>query len=103
MPPNHPPSLGHSGGRIGRTKISPAARGGNSQWRTRFRRDYRIGRTYYFNVDGKHDLWNPLSAKDRDGLAREERIELLISRCFIIAKKPHDDLYPYDATYHTVA
>jgi hypothetical protein len=71
--------------------------GSNSQWRTRFRRDYRLGEEFHYNVDGKHDLAAPEpAAEDRDGLAREERIELLTNRCFIRTVKPHSDLWPYD-------
>jgi hypothetical protein len=78
--------------------------GSNSQWRTRFRRDDRIGREFYYNVDGKHDLGAPESeAKDRDGLAREERIELLTNRCFVKTTKAHADLWPYDDALHTTA
>jgi hypothetical protein len=71
--------------------------GSNSQWRTRFRRDYRIGEEVHYNVDGKHDLAAPEpAAEDRDGLTRDERIELLTNRCFVRTTKPHDDLWPYD-------
>jgi hypothetical protein len=69
--------------------------GGNSQWRTDFRRDYCLGGTFFFNVDGKHDLAQPATKEDRDGLTRDERIELLVHRCFITAAKPHHDLWPY--------
>jgi hypothetical protein len=73
--------------------------GGNSQWRTRFRRDYRVGKQYHYNVDGKHDLAAPsLLTADHDGLTREERIELLVHRCFVRTLKAHDDLWPYDDT-----
>src|SRR5262249_26375282 len=71
--------------------------GSNSQWRTRFRRDYRVGQDFYYNVDGKHDLAAPEpTPEDRDGLTREERIELLTNRCFVRTMKPHGDLWPYD-------
>jgi hypothetical protein len=72
--------------------------GSNSQWRTEFRRDYRVGTNFYFNVDGTNDLRRPLSEPDRDGLTRGERIELLIHRCFITVDKDkrHNDLWPYD-------
>lgn len=74
--------------------------GSNSSWRTRFRRDYRIRDTLYFNVDGENDLAAPASGEgDRDGLTSEERIELLTNRCFIRTEKPHDDLWPYDDVY----
>jgi hypothetical protein len=78
--------------------------GSNSQWRTSFRRDYRIGQEFYYNVDGKHDLSvSEPTAEDRDGLTREERIELLTNRCFVTTTKPHDDLWPYDDVFHTKA
>jgi hypothetical protein len=48
--------------------------GHNSQWRTSFRRDYRIGDEFHYNVDGKHDIAGPKSTTyDRVGLTREER------------------------------
>jgi hypothetical protein len=76
--------------------------GSNSQWRTRFRRDYRIGREFHYNVDGKHDLGAPaVAAEDRDGLSREECIELLTNRCFVTTTKPHSDLWPYDDVFRT--
>jgi hypothetical protein len=77
--------------------------GSNSQWGTAFRRDYRIGDMFYFNVDGKNDLRAPPAGEDRDGLTPEERSELLIHRCFITVDKPHNDLWPYDDTYRSVA
>ncbi|HKA06920.1 MAG TPA: hypothetical protein VKD71_06650 [Gemmataceae bacterium] len=71
--------------------------GSNSQWRTGFRRDYRIGQEFLFNVDGNHDLGAPeQAAEDRNSLTRSERIELLTNRCFVITTKPHGDLWPYD-------
>ncbi|WP_437976100.1 hypothetical protein WMF11_00870 [Sorangium sp. So ce295] len=71
--------------------------GSNSQWRTAFRRDYRVGQRLYYNVDGKRDLGTLESTvEDDDGLTREERVELLTNRCFIFTMKPHDDLWPYD-------
>jgi hypothetical protein len=77
--------------------------GSNSQWRTRFRRDYRIDQELYYNVDGKHDLATREPAEDRDGLTRGERIELLTNRCFVTTTKPHDDLWPYDDMFRTRA
>ncbi len=71
--------------------------GGNSQWRTRFRRDYHIGKNYYFNVDGKYDLAKgQSSAMTDDDLNVSERIELVTNRCFIRSGKSHDDCWPYD-------
>ncbi|XLZ70231.1 hypothetical protein ABT364_27455 [Massilia sp. SR12] len=75
--------------------------GGNSQWRTRFRRDFAIDGKYYFNVDGKRDLATQ-SDEDESGLSLGERIELLTNRCFVRCEKPHDDLWPYDDC-HVVA
>jgi hypothetical protein len=75
--------------------------GSNSQWRTRFRRDYRIGQQFHYNVDGTHELATSVpEAEDRDGLTQEERIELLTNRCFIRTVKPHGDLWPYDDELH---
>jgi hypothetical protein len=85
-----------------RTDLS-AGWGSNSQWGTAFRRDYRIGDMFYFNVDGTNDLRTPAAAEDRDGLTPNERRELLIHRCFITVDKPHGDLWPYDDTYSGVA
>jgi hypothetical protein len=73
--------------------------GSNSQWRTDFRRDYRDGASFHYNVDDTNDLAAPPSGEeDRDGLTREERTELLVHRCFVTTKKPHEDLWPYDDT-----
>lgn len=70
--------------------------GHNSQWRTSFRRDYRLGSHVYYNVDGKHDLAaDALVADEEFPLTRAERIELLTHRCFIVTQKPSDDLWPY--------
>lgn len=73
--------------------------GHNSQWRTRFRRDYWLGSTLHYNVDGHLDvraaqLTNPNPA--REDLTADERVELLRHRCFVRARKAHDDLWPYD-------
>ena len=78
--------------------------GSNSQWGTNFRRDYRVGQGFHYNVDGKHDLtvMEP-AAKDPDGLTRDERIELLTNRCFVTTTKPHDDLFPYNDMFRTEA
>ena len=46
-----------------------------------FRRDYRIGGRFYFNVDGEHNIAN--AGGSEDGLTQAERIELLTHRCFI--------------------
>lgn len=76
--------------------------GHNSQWRTEFRRDYCIDNKLHYNVDGKYDLNQvQLAADDDVELPRDERIELLLHRCFVKTSKPHDDLWPYDDRYTT--
>ncbi|KYF59070.1 hypothetical protein [Sorangium sp. So ce854] len=73
--------------------------GSNSQWRTAFRRDYRVGHAFHYNVDGRRDLLGAPELPIEDGeddLTREERIELLTHRCFVSTTKPHHDLWPYD-------
>ncbi|MCY1074442.1 hypothetical protein [Archangium lansingense] len=75
--------------------------GSNSQWRTQFRRDYRRGGTVCFNVDGRLAPHAPLTAKDAErlgGLTPEERVELLVHRCFVRTRKADNDLWPYDDT-----
>ncbi|HYW13200.1 MAG TPA: hypothetical protein VE871_14665 [Longimicrobium sp.] len=69
--------------------------GGNSQWRTPFRRDYLLAGTLHYNVDAA-----PPSAGGRinDDLDAAERAELLRHRCFVICPKPDDDRWPYDLT-----
>ena len=80
--------------------------GGNSQWRTSFRRDYRVGAMQHFNVDGPLDVRakntgrQPNSA--REDLSPDERIELLTHRAFVRTAKPDDDLWPWDDRFSTV-
>lgn len=62
--------------------------GSNSQWRTSIRRDYRLGDTFYYNVDGTREPQVP-------DVSAEESAELLRHRCFIISAVADDDLYPY--------
>ncbi|OUL33523.1 hypothetical protein BV372_16050 [Nostoc sp. T09] len=74
--------------------------GSNSQWRTSFRRDYKINNFVYYNVDGKHDLnLGQCKNAESDDLELQERIELVKHRCFITVNKPHDDLFPYNDRY----
>jgi len=65
--------------------------GGNSQWRTAFRRDYALDGRLHYNVDAK-----PTPGGMRDDLAAAERAELLRHRCFVTCTKPSDDRWPYD-------
>jgi len=78
--------------------------GSNSQWRTRFRRDYRGDNVFHYNVDGKY--WLDESYYDSmpddlpprgDGLTLlDERIELLTNRCLVRCRKDDHDLWPFD-------
>jgi hypothetical protein len=65
--------------------------GSNSQWRTSFRRDYRIDGVLYYNVDANRE-----ARPHDDGLAPQEQLELLRHRSFVKCTKPDDDLWPYD-------
>jgi hypothetical protein len=65
--------------------------GSNSQWRTTFRRDYRLDGMLHYNVDANRE-----AKPHDDGLEAQERLELLRHRSFVKCTKPHDDLWPYD-------
>ena len=64
--------------------------GGNSQWRTSFRRDYVLDGRLYYNVDGRE---HPGGAGA--DLTAAERAELLRHRCFVTCTGPSDDRWPY--------
>ncbi len=65
--------------------------GGNSQWRTSFRRDYALGGALHYNVDAA-----PVRGGDPDGdLGPAERAELLRHRCFVTCTRRSDDRWPY--------
>ncbi|GGY75270.1 hypothetical protein ACFFTM_00135 [Pseudoduganella plicata] len=70
--------------------------GGNSAWRTAFRRDYALDGHYHFNVDAPTDLARLDPAEPaEDDLTRPERIELLTCRAFMTCPKEHGDRFPY--------
>lgn len=69
--------------------------GSNSQWATRFRRDYVVGDKLLFNADGEYDLNDRDLPTREDGLTRAERIELLTHGCFVKCTKRDDNLDPY--------
>ncbi|EYF00502.1 hypothetical protein [Chondromyces apiculatus] len=82
--------------------------GHNSQWRTRFRRDYEDAGVCYYNVDGTLDAAaGELSFQDREELREgaepeltaEERVELLVHRSFIKTRKDDLDSFPYEDTF----
>lgn len=81
--------------------------GHNSQWRTRFRRDYWIDRSLHYNVDGHLDVRLPQVEHGnpaREELTADERVELLVHRCFVRTHEAHDDRWPYhDRLVETVA
>lgn len=70
--------------------------GSNSQWTTKFRRDYIVGDQLLFNADGEYDLNDRGLRTREDGLTRAERIELLTNGCFVRCTKPDADRHPYD-------
>jgi len=72
--------------------------GSNSQWATKFRRDYWIGNKFWFNVDGKVDLSRTPLSPDEYGLSPAERVELLTNRCLVTTNKANNNLWPYDDT-----
>jgi hypothetical protein len=72
--------------------------GSNSQWRTALRRDYRIGRACYFNVDAPHELTLPTPPRDPDNLPPAVRLELLLHRCFITVPDRPELCFPFDDT-----
>jgi hypothetical protein len=77
--------------------------GSNSQWRTRFRRDYQDDTSFYYNVDGEMDVTLPSTTDHpnsaREALTADERVELLVNRCFVLTDKSDEDLWPFDDTY----
>jgi len=75
--------------------------GSNSQWRTSFRRDYVDESCLYYNVDGSTDPFHPIEGPhifpgSGEDLSPEERVELLVNRCFIVSEKSHQGRWPYD-------
>jgi hypothetical protein len=70
--------------------------GGNSQWRTSFRRDYFLKGEFYYNVADDH---NPRKSMPED-LEEHEQLELLRHRCFVLTDRPHADLFPYKLRHH---
>lgn len=64
--------------------------GGNSRWRTGFRRDYALDGALHYNVDAR----DPGGGAGID-LTETERAELLRHRCFVTGTRPSDDLWPY--------
>lgn len=69
--------------------------GGNSQWRTCFRRDYAIDGELHFNVDADPDRRDMTPE-----LTSGQRVELLTHRCIVTTEPPwpDNDLWPYDDT-----
>lgn len=68
--------------------------GGNSQWRTPFRRDYALDGALHYNVDASP----PHPGGVDPELDAADRAELLRHRCFVTRTKASDDRWPYDFT-----
>jgi hypothetical protein len=64
--------------------------GSNSQWRTRFRRDYLIGGHVYYNVDAKERATDP------------ESIELVRHRCYVQSTRTYEETSPWSEKYDEV-
>jgi hypothetical protein len=71
--------------------------GSNSQWRTEFRRDYKLSGGYFFNVDGEHSLNH--ATHQIDELDVSTAIELVRNRCLIRTVANDTDLCPYLYSY----
>jgi hypothetical protein len=65
--------------------------GGNSQWRTAFRRDYALDGRLFYNVGAKESPGGVDPELDAG-----DRAELLRHRCFVRSTKRSDDRWPYD-------
>ena len=81
--------------------------GSNSQWATKFRRDYDAGGAFHYNVDGEHPLgphyeasFGPAGQGTYGDFTLEERVELLTHRSFVRCTKDDRDCWPYDDTFH---
>jgi hypothetical protein len=67
--------------------------GGNSQWRTRLRRDYQSPTGFHYNVDATESL--NVANETVHGIDVSAMIELVRNRCMIKAAIDDSDLYPY--------
>ena len=75
--------------------------GSNSQWRTRFRRDYQTETEWQWNVDGKDDIRGSVASSllQRD-LTAAQRLALLKYRCWVNQKPSGDDeWFPFTDRY----
>ena len=76
--------------------------GSNSQWATRFRRDYVTAKTFYYNIDGVDDVRDPATYYTPETLSTEQRIELLRHRCWVLREPESDDEFPFMDRYTEV-
>lgn len=67
--------------------------GGNSQWRTAFRRDFHFGGYYEFNIDGQTSLDG--KSGHVGGVPIDTMIELVRHRCLVRSTLDDSDLFPY--------
>jgi hypothetical protein len=70
--------------------------GHNSQWATRFRRDYALGGLLHYNVDARTDGPPGPPDDDEDPLTLNELHELVRHRCFVRCRKRQTDRWPDD-------
>lgn len=73
--------------------------GSNSRWRAHFRRDYVVNGMYHYNVDGEFDLLSENARSNpQDAYTREQRIELLVNRSWVLTHNLVEacDEWPWD-------
>jgi hypothetical protein len=81
-----------------RTEDQSHGWGGNSQWRTTFRRDYVLDGQLHYNV-GVKKLGKVAGRELEDDLASAEKLELVRFRCFVRCTKRNGDRWPYDLSH----
>ena len=72
--------------------------GGNSQWRTALRRDYRSAQGFHYNVDAKQPLDASVDTT-QSGIAAKAMIELVRHRGLVRTVADDSDLWPYRYSY----
>ena len=70
--------------------------GSNSQWRTKFRRDYKSEHGLLYNVDATEDITYANLEAEENQLTREDFIELIRHRCMVKCSQDSSDLFPFN-------